>query len=200
MRHLIKLCLLAIGTFCAAFGQTGFTTQTYLVPSGGFKMLSADFNGDGKPDLLVYGASAYILLNDGSGGFDAANPLPVTSAQYAAIGDLNNDGAQDIVVISHDSSSSLDTLVVLLNDGTGNFTVAQSIPLSNRVNNSVTLWDVNLDRNLDVVTTRSDGSLVSANNFIETRFGDGMGNLGGPVVQTGFSLNDPSYDYGGLGC
>jgi len=181
-------------------GKPDLLRKPTRFPAADSNCSGADFNRDGKPDLLVYGAAAYILLNDGSGGFGAANPLPVMGAQYAAIGDLNNDGVQDIVVISHDSSSSLDTLVVLLNDGTGSFTVAQSLPLSNRGNNSVTLWDVNLDGNLDVVTTRSDGSLVSANNFIETRFGDGMGNLGGPVVQTGFSLNDPSYDYRGLGC
>ncbi len=93
----------------------------------------ADFNRDGRPDLLGYGGyygsddNGYIYMNDGSGGFKAPVALPQNNTGLilaARIADMNGDNAPDIVACTNlqSSSSSQDYLVIYLNDGTGNFT------------------------------------------------------------------------------
>ncbi len=81
----------------------------------------ADFNGDGKLDFLVGGVfNTYTMLSQPGGGF-AIVPLPAANfgASGASTGDLNGDGAPDIVF-----GSPIDEMAVCLNDGHGNFSSA----------------------------------------------------------------------------
>jgi len=76
------------GTFDAA--------QSYS--SGGvlaFAVAIADFNGDGKPDLLVANdSSSGLLLGDGMGSFQKAQ-LYNEGGPSLAVGDFNHDGRPD---------------------------------------------------------------------------------------------------------
>jgi hypothetical protein len=67
-----------------------------------------------------------ILYNDGAGRFPTTASFPVsgTSGSISA-GDLDGDGALDLVVCST-STSSLD---FLMNDGAGSFRAAVTFPL-----------------------------------------------------------------------
>jgi roadblock/LC7 domain-containing protein len=84
-------------------------------------MTSADFDGDGQPDLVVagrgYGNPPFvkILHNTGKGTFgmrdvDSAFDYPGN----IAAGDFNGDGRPDLVVMDGTSG-----MLVLLNDGDG---------------------------------------------------------------------------------
>jgi hypothetical protein len=66
------------------FSQLSFTQHSYLAT--GTRLLRADFNNDGKPDLLVYGGSELeVLLNNGDGTFGAPISVPMTGGTPFAV-------------------------------------------------------------------------------------------------------------------
>jgi hypothetical protein len=125
--------------------QAPVTTVTDTAPLGAIRfngggqssIASADFNGDGRPDLVVvnnkdivvhtgrFGApglqsspgTVSVLLGNGDGTFQAPRNFAVGGviATSVAVGDFNGDGRPDFAV----SSSSV--LSVFMNSGGGNF-------------------------------------------------------------------------------
>src|SRR3981081_911883 len=74
-----------------------------IYPSGGSganAIVSGDFNGDGKLDLLVANDVVSALLRgNGDGPFQPAVSLgPDSGGQSIAMGDFNQDGNLDVVV------------------------------------------------------------------------------------------------------
>lgn len=93
-------------------GQAGgFADPVALPLAGAFKPSVADLDGDGDPDVLLTSRTldrAVMYLNDGSGSFEISDiqfeaPGPVWGA---VAGDVNNDGAMDVVVISNDGGGN----------------------------------------------------------------------------------------------
>ena len=68
------------------------------------KVVYADFNGDGKPEMIVVNASiCYGLQNKSSAGsiaFDDRFKLPATSATDMIVNDLDGDGQPDMVSLN----------------------------------------------------------------------------------------------------
>jgi hypothetical protein len=68
-----------------------------------YSILVADFNQDGKLDIAAVsfdGATATVLLGDGSGRFSPApdGPFPIANlSERAAVGDIDGDGTPDLV-------------------------------------------------------------------------------------------------------
>lgn len=142
----------------------------------------ADFNGDGKLDIVVaneQSSNVTVLLNDGKGGFveSKGSPFPAGhNLNDIAIGDFNGDGKPDMAFANHEQKS----LTILLGDGQGGFRPAPGSPvqvLSNPHTHGVAAGDFNGDGNLDLVT-ESWGE-----NKVSVLSGDGRGNFSSPGVQ-----------------
>lgn len=131
----------------------------------------ADFNGDGFLDFAVGnidGNSVSVFFGDGGGHLDLQDTYDLSAGTRGlTILDLNADGAPDIVT-AHRAGS---TLVTLLNDGTGRFSIGQIIPTGFEGETSAASADFNEDGILDVAV----GTFDSRTMLIFT--GDGQGQL-----------------------
>ncbi|HEY3359570.1 MAG TPA: FG-GAP-like repeat-containing protein [Polyangia bacterium] len=95
------------GTFAAAVAGPSWTVTanvaTALVDIG--RVQPADVNGDGKTDLLAFGAPSSIFLSQGNGTFGAAiaGPARATGTQddiaRLRLIDVNGDGLSDLVAV-----------------------------------------------------------------------------------------------------
>ena len=139
----------------------------------------ADFNGDGKLDIVTANEqsdNASVLLGDGKGGFSSApgSPFPAAhSPNDIAVGDFNRDGCLDLAFANHETQY----LTVLLGDCHGRFVPAPHSPVAVSVKphpHGVATGDFNGDGNLDLVTDSW------ADDRLEILFGDGKGGFTTP--------------------
>lgn len=165
--------------------MTLFTQQTI---STGEEVLTAgttaDFNGDGKPDLVAvnrFSGDIFVLLGDGSGGFGdptlfpaGAEPVSVTTA------DFNGDGKTDVMVGNQGSINVFSVFSVLLGNGSGG--LGAPIPIAFSAEGYL--------RTLETADFNGDGKtdliLVVVNSFtyknnITLMLGDGSGGFGAPI-------------------
>jgi len=108
-----------------------------------------DFNGDGKPDIVVV-ENPYIsvLLGKGDGTFQApSDNNSFVGSQQLAVGDFNNDHRLDVVVVGFFGGSQ--DVGVLLGNGDGTLQPSLTYALNNTPY-SVAAADLNHDGNLDV--------------------------------------------------
>ena len=131
----------------------------------------ADLNGDGNLDIVVTNAgddSASVFLGHGDGTFAPRADLRVGSGSQPialAIGDLNGNGTQDMVVASTGGS-----LRGFLGNGDGTFTLSATIGLRVR-SDAIALADLNGDGVLDFITPDYN------RNTVVVWFGTGNGFL-----------------------
>jgi len=122
-----------------------FTPPAY---SGSGSLFVADFNGDGKPDLLS--SDGTLELGNGDGTFTLGTPVTGTPVGVA---DFNGDGKPDVL------EQGTDTLLVLLGNGDGTF----QAPVSTNSGASllpIAAADLNGDGHADVVGVFGSNLLV----------------------------------------
>jgi hypothetical protein len=148
--------------------------QSYTSGSVTLSVAVGDFNGDGKPDVVVAnecqpsscsGGNVTVLLGNGDGTFQPALSY-ASGGLYAfsvAVGDLNGDGKLDLVVGNQCQTSACSSggIGVLLGNGDGTFQPAQSYASGAMYSNSVAVGDLNGDGKLDVVAGDRNSGYVS---------------------------------------
>jgi hypothetical protein len=154
---------------------------------------AADLNNDGNQDILnsflvsklADGSRVAVLLGDGSGNFNRVGELQVNQVPTSIqIADLNHDGKLDFVVAGAEPNNTEGNFVsTFLGDGTGNFTLEQTITLGpGNLKGDIALGDFNEDGNLDVAFPQTGGASTTMLMF----FGNGTGGLiAGPAITVG---------------
>ena len=150
------------GTFQAAT-STGTGGQ---VGGGGNVLVAADFNGDGKPDLLEssYIHDARILIGNGDGTFQAAADTGTGRADRLGVADFNGDGHPDIA--SYNGNCNCNQVWVALGNGNGSFQPPVSYPANfpSQVFPSasgITIGDFNDDGHPDLACVPNNSSTFS---------------------------------------
>ena len=122
-----------------------FQPPTY---AGTGNVFVADFNQDGKPDLLIMDGT--LNLGNGDGSFRLGTPV---SGTVLAVADFNGDGIPDVL------EQGTGTLLVLMGNGDGTFRPAVSTP-SGASLTSIAAADLNGDGKADVVGVFNDMIIV----------------------------------------
>jgi hypothetical protein len=196
-------------------GKIGFLSAPEI-PAGGHVAsgaLAADFNGDGKLDLIttvvnydssnfsayIYTSSFSVVLGNGDGTFQAPIltnvPLNDPCPEFV-VGDLNGDGKPDLLVTHPNCGTNgnfpVGTFDVLLGKGDGTFAL-----ITNNTNNTLatnpnvsvggTLADVNGDGKLDLIAVDQNFYQNTAATVL-TLLGNGDGTFQAP---TSVALSGP---------
>ena len=168
----------------------GNLAQTQSIPVGQrpFALVTADFNKDGRPDIATANAGTTgstsggvtILLNL-VGGWQASTVDPTTFPINLAAGDINGDGNVDLAAVSTSSG-----LRVLSGDGTGGFTLSQTLlhhtPSAPR---DVILADLDGNGSLDAATANHSADTTKVADSMSVWRNNGTGTLGS---LTGYAL------------
>lgn len=160
----------------------GADATSSLLQSSYVGVATADFNGDGKADVVSRNDAVIVMLNSGDASFGPPRPLavpPGTDAPLAfATGDVNGDGKADVVVAGT-------RLWSYLGNGDGTFTSAAPTTVPPYFH--LTLKDMNGDGKLDAVLSRWDtnGQLL---------LGNGDGTFATPVALPGNPAQIADFD------
>jgi hypothetical protein len=166
------------GTFVdsVSYDQGGFNANPSL---GAQQISTADFNGDGKPDALVFRSNFLTVLpGDGTGrlGTAIASQINFTPGQLV-VADMNGDKNPDVVFANGS------TVGVVLNQGNGTFAAEKdyALPASGVV--SLAVGDFNGDGLLDVAVGVSSATTGQGGaHGVYVLMGQSNGTLGAPVL------------------
>jgi hypothetical protein len=171
-------------------GKLVLSATSYAVGTGQGFILTADFNHDAKPDIVVlnYGSNnsnmgvVNILLNkaDGSGGMLPPQSVATSSDAFAfAVADFDNISGPDIAIFDiHGGGTPSSDIRILLNNGYGSFsttTIKGPFTVPAGVTFNMLAADFDGKNGPDLVLT--NGNIM---------LNDGTGTLGASTALSGF--------------
>ncbi|MBI3784054.1 MAG: VCBS repeat-containing protein [Deltaproteobacteria bacterium] len=145
-----------VGASGGTFGSARvFSTGTLIGTPRGLAL--ADVDADGHLDLVAvnnFSWDAAVLYGDGTAHFAPAR-LFVADAEPAGVvaGDLNGDGAADVVAITQGGGNT-PTVATLLSRGDGSLVAVENLPVDDNPS-SVVCADVDDDGRADVIVGHS---------------------------------------------
>jgi hypothetical protein len=191
------------GTFQLPFIQSATTLESgfFLSPAA-----VADFNGDGKLDLIVTGGALdnvpsgamEVLLGNGDGTFTQGQnyifPYPL-SPMGAVAADFNGDGKLDLVVgaINDNNTPATTQLFVFVGNGDGTFQPPAIYDVNSPGGAPVAVGDFNADGVLDIAVQGIGNTGSSNPQGLIVFFGNGDGTFRQATVFT----EPAQLDYGG---
>jgi hypothetical protein len=144
--------------------------QVFTAGEGINAVVTADINGDGKPDVIVNdwnNSAVDVLINETAASsstvdFDAAQAFAVGSTPYSLVAaDLNGDGLPDLATVNFDDN----TVSVLINQtanasATADF-VGQQVFAAGNMPEGIAAGDLNGDGKADLAVVGNGDDLVS---------------------------------------
>ena len=163
-------------------GTVALTTELYINNGNGTFTLStqnlqpvsvssvdfADFDNDGDPDLLLFGANqsfyGLLYLNDGNGNFSLQANSNIQGFAFSAttVEDFNNDGFQDFIVSGRIDNNFTKATTYYQNNGDATFSAVSGVNLIGVEAGSINSTDFNNDGNKDIILTGLTNANVSA--------------------------------------
>lgn len=149
-------------------GKGNFSTHLFDAGSTPFGVATGDLNGDGNIDLAVVNAPTIsgktgkdgltILLGDGKGNFSILHGSPFETGlgpTRVAIGDLNNDGINDIAVSNYKS-----TFISVYYMSKNRLQSSIQLPIGKH-SDGIAIFDIDGDGKKDIIATSADDNNVT---------------------------------------
>ncbi len=153
------------------------TSVGFPTVGGDYHLATADFNNDGILDVILpskdgSNTAAYSLyLGNGSGGFTGGTPIPTRASLGNNIAivaaDFDNDDDKDVVLGETDFNTQ--NMVILVNDGLGNFTISSATYNTIRLPTGAAAGDFNQDGKPDIAMSMANSNRVQI--FLNTSIG-----------------------------
>jgi Bacterial Ig-like domain (group 3)/FG-GAP-like repeat len=174
---------------------------------------AADFNGDGKTDLVLVNqcqstnncssGSVSVLLGKGNGTFKAAQNYASGGnlAIAAAVADVNGDGREDLLVGNQCEVSEnciYGSVAILLGNGDGTFQIAHSYISDGVFAASLDVADFNGDQKPDVVVANECQTSSNCSGTVTVLLGNGDGTFQVPPTYGSGGYNADSVAIGDL--
>jgi len=171
-------CGLAVCSFAPRSFAVEFRAKnTYSVGTNPTSLAIADFNADGKLDIVVANtgsSDASVLLGRGDGTFHPSVSFPAgLTPSQVLVADFNGDNKPDLVLLQPgDGNTQAAQISVLLGNGDGTFQGPKVTTLSPSTGYFVAA-DFNRDKKADLIVTSSDPSTGALTLEILVGNGDG---------------------------
>jgi Calx-beta domain/FG-GAP-like repeat/FG-GAP repeat len=168
---------------------------SYAAGAGAADVLTADFNGDGQPDLAVCNGNITVFLGKAGGSFQTAGSFAVGGASSGrstlVAGDFNADGKLDLVfadvgLLNGNLGIDPNPVRLLLGNGDGTFQAPRSISLPRTILVGLVAGDFNADGRTDLAVSGNANGYFGGQNLLGTLLNNGDGTFASLVpIDTG---------------